>query len=316
MTTAAARPYAGLRESSALHRNVEGTVRRSTLIVPNHVDRFVAKARRSGADAVMLDLEDGVAPDSKDEARGKLKANLAAIRDDVKTILVRVNNEDFETRVSDMILAMEAGADGIFLPKTETRDDIVQCDAIMSTMERRLGKALGSTELAITLETPTGILNIREICSNPGTGRIQTVAFGSEDIALELGIVATEEGTERMVGNALVVLGGAAYGMQPLGLLGDLTNFHDLAVLEAAARRSYAFGFMGCYCIHPSQVPVLNRGFSPSEDEIGFARAVLRKAESTSAQAAQIGGKMIAASAFRRSERLMRRLDSIAAHET
>lgn len=304
-----------VRPSSAVNRNRDDIVRRTTLIVPTHVERFVNRARSAGADAVMLDLEDGVAPSAKELARSQLKQSVASLRASVRTILIRVNNDAPNHRIEDMLAALEARPDGLFIPKIETAEELAQCESILTTKEVELKLLPGTFELAVTLETPKAVLNYRAICE-AASSRVKTLAVGSEDIVLELGIVATEEGTERLFANSLIVLAAASYCMQPLGLLGDLSNFKDLNLLEAAARRSFAFGFMGSYCINPVQVPILNRGFSPTEGEIAFAREVIAAASASAGQAQHVDRKMVAASAFRRAERLCRRLDTIAAHES
>ena len=300
----------GLRDTSNVLHNRDSLVRRSTLIVPAHVDRFVRGAVRSGADAVMLDLEDGVGPAFKDRAREALKPSVEIVRAAGPTILIRVNNDSFAGLVADLVVATAARPDGLFVPKIESAEELLRCDAVIATREVELGLPFGSLELAVSLETPRGILALNEICAAM-PARVATLAFGSEDIAMELGINATDAGLERLVGNSLVVLAAAAHRLQPLGLLGDLTNYKDLAALETAARRSFQFGFMGSYCIHPSQVPVFNRAFSPAPDEVAFARSVEAARSRGQGQAGHIDGTMVAASAFRQSERLLRRLAHI-----
>lgn len=304
----------GLRSSSSVKNNCDHIVRRSTLIVPANVERFVTAAKKSGADAIMLDLEDGVAPGAKDKARANLREAVSFLRPEVKTVLVRVNNENPVGLISDLLVAADAKPDGIFIPKIESAAELIRCDAVMIGQEIRSGLPVGSLELAISLETPKGILEYEQIC-RAAPPRVHTIAFGSEDIAMELNIDATEEGLERLFGNSIVVLAAAAYHMQPLGLLGDLTNYKDLDLLLEAAQRSFAFGFLGSYCIHPTQVPVLNKGFTPSDDEIRFAENVLNARDSQSGRAQHIDRRMVATSAFRRSDRLLKRLKYIRDHE-
>lgn len=304
----------GMRDSSAARTNRDDLVRRSTLIVPTHVARFVERAKSARADAIMLDLEDGVAPSQKDTARSALARSVAFLKPEVRTVLIRVNNDTFSQLVADLLVALDARPDGIFVPKIESAEEVIRCDAIIAAKEVELGLAIGSIELALTLETPRGILAFQSIC-DAAPARVATIAFGSEDIALELGIQATEAGLERLVGNSLVVLAAAAHHLQPLGLLGDLANYKDPDVLEAAALRSFVFGFMGSYCIHPSQVPIFNRAFTPSADEVAFANSVHAAQQASQGQAQQIEKKMVAASAFRRSQRLLQRMQHIASYE-
>lgn len=306
-------PLTGIRPTSAVTANRDQIVRRSTLIVPAHIERFVERAGTCGADAIMLDMEDGVAPKQKDAARAAMERAVEQLRPHVKTIIIRINNDSFEQMIGDFHIAFKARPDAIFVPKLESLEEVIRCDAILAAKEVEAGLAAGSIELPLSLETPRGLLEFKNICEAQ-IPRIKTVAFGSEDIALELGIRASEEGLERLVGNSLIVNAAAAYRLQPLGLLGDLTNFRDLDTLERAAHRSFAFGFMGSYCIHPSQVPVLNMAFSPGLDEIDYAKTVLDMALSRDGQAGHIDGTMVAASAYRRAERLMRRVEAISAY--
>src|SRR6185436_11153934 len=129
----------GIRPTSAVTRNRDDVVRRSTLIVPTHVERFVNRAKTVGADAIMLDLEDGVAPAAKELARGKLKESVALLRPHVKTVLIRINNDSPTHRIEDMLAAIDARPDGLFIPKVETPDELAACDALLTAKEVELG---------------------------------------------------------------------------------------------------------------------------------------------------------------------------------
>lgn len=284
------------------------TPRRTQLFLPANRPERAAKAAGSGADAVILDLEDSLPPAERPAARRGLADLMVRVRDARPglPVLVRVNaGADL---ADDVRAAVAAGADGLVVPMVESARTVLEVEALLDGAEREHGLAAGSVQVELLVETSRGLLAVAEIAA---AGR-RTVALmlGVEDLATELEVDPTSPDADLRWAHGLIVCAARAHGLAPYGLLGSLTNFRDLPALAADARRSRAFGYLGALCIHPAQVDVLNDAFTPSAREVAHARAVLdamaRAVEQGSA-AAQLDGRMIDTPMVDRARRLLTR---------
>jgi citrate lyase subunit beta/citryl-CoA lyase len=231
---------------------------RSLLVVPGHrPDRF-AKAVASGADAVMLDLEDAVCTKYKVEARGNIDRWLAG----GSTGIVRVNG--IGTLWHEEDVAMLAGRRcAVMLPKTTDPDEVAGITA-------RLG---AGSWVVPAIETAAGVLAAHRICAAPEVSRI---VFGNADLATDLGVdLADREALAHA--RCQLVLVSAAAGIAP-PMDGVTAAVTDIELLTADARHALALGFSGKACLHPRQVAVVNTVFSPTADELDWARGVLAAA--------------------------------------
>jgi citrate lyase subunit beta/citryl-CoA lyase len=283
---------AGLRPAAA---------RRTQLFLPADRPERAAKAATSGADAVILDLEDALPADARPGARDGLERLVADVRAAAPVpVLVRVNSDD--DLADDVAAAVEAGADGALVPKVESADRVHEVDALLGGAD---------LEVQLLVETPRGLLAAAEIAA---AGRRTTaMVLGVEDLAAELEVDPSSPYADLRWAHATVLLAARAAGLTPYGLLGSLTNFRDLDALAEDARASRGFGYAGALCIHPAQVPVLNEAFSPTEAELRWARAVLdamAEAERSGLAAAQLDGRMIDAPIAARARRLLERGES------
>jgi citrate lyase subunit beta/citryl-CoA lyase len=257
---------------------------RSLLFVPgDRPDRF-AKAEASGADGVVLDLEDAVAAANKDAARSEVTAWLAT----GKSSTVRINAADTPWFADD--LSMVGGVDGItvMLPKASV-------DGVAAVVA-----ALGDrTRVVALLETAAGILDAAAICRSPNVVR---AAFGSIDLSTEVG-VDPDDREALLHARSSVVLASAAGGIAaPFdGVTTDVTDAEPARADTVYAAR---LGFGGKLCIHPIQVAAVNAAFDPDPDQIAWARDVLA-AEGSGA--AKVGGHMIDAPVLERARRIIAR---------
>lgn len=230
---------------------------RSLLFVPgDRAERF-DKARASGADMVVLDLEDAVLPESKDRARDIIHDALAAL--DEPRFVVRVNSLGTAWHDDDVrALAGLAGVAGLMLPKAERASDFVGMHA-----------AAGGKPLHALVETVAGVLNLADLVGAPGLARL---SFGTVDFQADAGIDG--DGIELDGVRTQMVLHSRAAGLAaPVdGVSTDLANDEGLA---RDAERSRRFGFGGKLCVHPRQVPVVNRAFLPSDADVAWAKRVL-----------------------------------------
>ena len=281
--------------------------RRSSLILPINVPRFVEKAALRGADAITLDLEDSVPPAEKGNARRLVQAALALAARGGAEVLVRVNNDPAHLW-ADVDAAVHPGLDGIALPKAESPEQIGELVSRVEALERARGLPAGHVRLSLALETPRGVLRAESIAA--ASDRIATLGVGVEDYCLELGVEPSPDGAEMVYPVARVATIAKAAGNQPTGLVGSIADFRDLRAFEASATRARQLGVEGAGCIHPDQVAVLNRVFSPDPDKVAYARRVVEAFEEglkRGTASVTIDGKMVDIPVVRRAEVILAR---------
>lgn len=255
---------------------------RSLLFVPGDRPERFAKAHASGADAVILDLEDAVAPAAKAAAREACRQHLAG----GGAALLRINALDSAWANDDLELSRLPGVQGVVLPKADG------ASAVQAVAQRS-----GKPVLPL-IESAPGLTNLREIAAARGVSRL---LFGSVDLCLDLGIEGDED--ELASHRAQLVLVSRAAGLQaPVD--GVTLTLTDEAALQRASLRARRNGFGGKLCIHPRQVDAVNRAFEPSQEKIDWARQVLALAENH-AGAFQFEGKMVDAPVLALAHRLL-----------
>ncbi len=246
---------------------------RSYLFVPATRPERIGKALAAGAGAVIVDLEDAVAPDAKVEARQALAGWLAQAQG---RVLVRVNAADTDWFGDDLALCGHAAIDGVVLPKAERRADLV-----------RVGTVAAGKRLYPLIETAAGYDAARDLASSPGVERL---VFGSIDFQVDLGIDG--EGDELLMFRSGLVLASRLAGIaSPVD--GVSTAIDDADALRADVERSRKLGFGAKLCIHPRQVAVVNAAYKPSAAEVDWARRVLEAAERSGGAAVAVDGKMV-----------------------
>jgi citrate lyase subunit beta / citryl-CoA lyase len=284
------------------------------LFVPANVPHYVERAHERGADAIILDLEDSVPESEKAVARTAARDAFASVSQKGADVLVRIN-KPFEIRALDLDAIVAQGLDGILFPKLESARELAILDAQIHERELAAGRAVGSVGVLVAIESARGLLNINEIVEECArVERVFGISYGAEDATEELGVETTPEGWERFLGNALSVQAAAAAGIQAYGRLGSAFDFTNLDEYEESARRSAQFGFKGASCIHPAQVPILNRAFSPSSEQIERAKktiALMQDAVRAGRASASLEGRMIDTPTLRRAERILERQAAI-----
>jgi citrate lyase subunit beta/citryl-CoA lyase len=260
---------------------------RSLLFVPGDRPDRMEKALGSGADALILDLEDAVAPAAKPEARRAVQDFLGAHAE--ANLWVRINPLDGEDSERDLEAVLSGRPNGIVLPKAEG-------GASVAELARRLTERGNATAqiLAIATETPAAIFALG---SYGGARRLAGLTWGAEDLPAAIGASTSREEDGSFtapyeIARALCLFGAAAAGVAPIETV--FPAFRDLDGLAAYAARARRDGFTGMMAIHPAQVPVINAAFTPSEAEIAHARAVVAAFESSpGAGALSLDGRMI-----------------------
>jgi citrate lyase subunit beta/citryl-CoA lyase len=287
-------------------------VKRSTLILPVNIPRFVEKAWLRGADAIALDLEDAVPVAEKESARKLIKDSIPLAARGGSEVWVRINN-DPSLLPSDVEASVHPGLDGILIPKTESVVEVRSLEVLVEELERARGIEPGHIKFFITIESPQGVLKIQEIAV--ASSRIESITIGLEDYCLELGVELSTDCMEVFYPFSFMVTVCKAAGINPMGLLGSVGEFRDLEKFERAATRARQLGCVGAGCIHPDQVKVLNRVFSPGTEEVEYARRVVEafeQGQKKGTASVNLDGKMIDTPVYRRARLVLERVELIA----
>ena len=283
---------------------------RSLLFVPATAERLVAKAHTRGADALIVDLEDAVAPSEKPRAREVLADVVTHVGQDGVDVLVRINRP-LRLAIPDLEAAVLPGVTALMVPKAENAAHVRLLSEVISEMEAERGIPAGQTRLITLIETPEGLRNATEIAACP---RVIGITLGGEDFADALGM--PEPDSEELIPYMKTLqLAAREAGVMALGYPGSIANFTDLDLYRSEIRRARAQGFDGGACIHPAQVPILNEEFSPSAAEVSHARRIVAAYDAALASgsgAIELDGKMIDVPVANRARRLLARHDRIA----
>jgi len=240
--------------------------RRSVLYMPGSNARALEKARGLAADGLILDLEDAVAPDAKDEARRLVMAALATGGYGRREVLVRVNGLATPWFHADVAAAATSGADAILIPKVESADAVRQVAAIMDA-------AGAPAEMAIwcMMETPRGILAAQAIAQ--ASPRLGGFVIGTSDLAKDLHAAHTPLRLPMLTALSLCVLAARAFGLAVVD--GVHLDLDDAEGFEASCRQGLELGFDGKTLIHPKTIEAANRVFAPSEAELVWSRRII-----------------------------------------
>jgi len=287
---------------------------RSWLFVPGDSEKKLAKVANFGADVVIVDLEDAVAPQAKGMARGLAGEWLATQRraGPRSRLWVRINALDTPLWRDDVDSVIAARPDGIMVPKASSPGQLQMLSGELHEREQRNGLPLGSTRLLpLVSETPAAALGIAGYASAT-LPRLAGLTWGAEDLSSAIGASRKRDAdgrwtdTFRMV-RAQVLLAAHACKVAPVDTLH--ADFRDLAGLERVARESHADGFAGMLAIHPDQVPVINAAFMPSDEEIAEARRIVEAFSAAPGSGAlQLDGRMLDQPHLEQARRLLERL--------
>ncbi|MDL2338236.1 MAG: CoA ester lyase [Pseudomonadota bacterium] len=308
---------------------------RSELAVPGSKPHLFEKAARSAADAVFLDCEDAVAPDDKEQARRNIVAALNDIDWGRKTVMVRINGLDTHYMYRDVIDIVEAcpRLDMILIPKVGVAADVYAVDMLVTQIEtaKRRSKRIGFEAL---IETALGMTNVEAIAQS--SKRLESMSFGIADFAASTRARTTSIGgvhpdsavlsdpdanDQRQVfwtdpwhsAQARMLVACRAYGLRPVD--GPFGNFTDPDGFVSAARRAAVLGYEGKWVIHPSQIELANRVYTPSDAEVTQARRILEamaQARQQGLGAVSLDGRLIDTVNIRMAESLIAKADTIA----
>ena len=269
---------------------------RSLLFVPGNSERKFMRARASGADALILDLEDSVAPAQKPAAR-QLAAKLLDDRSPREwSFLVRVNSLDTDLALDDLSAVVKPGLDAVMIPKANGAEDLQRFGHYLDALETRAGMPPGSVKMAVVAtETAKAMFALHTYAS--AHPRLAALTWGAEDLSAALGATDNKEPDGAwtfpyQLARAKCLFAAAAADVIPIDTIH--AEFRDLDGLERDCRRSRRDGFLGRMAIHPDQVATINRCYAPSEAEIAHARRIVEAfAANPGAGTIGIDGRMV-----------------------
>ena len=270
---------------------------RSFLFVPGDSVRKQEKSLGSGADAIILDLEDSVAQENRTKAREICATFLKAKRQAGLQYWVRINPLDTEDAALDIAALAHLAPDGIVLPKAAGPDDCLALSKALDKAEQQAGLGQGSIKiLPITTETASAPFRLGAYC-DADLPRLYGLSWGAEDLAAALGAATNKavDGslaiTYKMV-RSMALLAARGAGGQPVETV--YTDFRDTEGFAAYCAAAYSEGFTGCFAIHPAQVPIINTGFMPNAASIAHAKNVIAAFDGVGSQGvASLDGQML-----------------------
>jgi citrate lyase beta subunit len=269
-----------------------GPLRRSLLFMPGDSVRKMEKATSLGADSIIADLEDAVAISQKQAARQTVAACFARLEFGPSERLIRINPVSTPLWEEDVAQTIAAGPDGYVLPKVESAEQVQTVSARLAELETSHGLVPGSIRLLAQIETAMGVLRAGEIAG--ADSRLDALLFGAEDLAGDMGARRSREGWEIFYARGAVVIAAAAYGLPAIDTV--YLELADSDGLTAECHLARGMGFSGKLAIHPRQVEVINRAFSPTAEEIAQAQRLIDAFDAQQAAGTgvfEMDGKMV-----------------------
>jgi citrate lyase subunit beta/citryl-CoA lyase len=291
---------------------------RSWMFVPGNVAKMIDKALACDADAIMLDLEDGVVPEMKASARLMVAASLAKPQASRSpTRFVRVNGSQTSDLPLDLRAAVVPGLQGLTVPKVETVEEVTYVSAALDELERERGLQHGSVRLMLAIETAKGLFASPTLAS--ASQRVIGLMFGAEDFSTDVGLPTVRAGIARefLFARSMIVYAAASAGVIAVDAVWP--ELRDLDGLKRDAEMARALGFLGKSMVHPGHIDVVNTVFTPSESEISFSRGLIiefEKAVADGKGSISFAGKLVDRPIYARAVGTMRLAERIGLDKT
>jgi len=292
------------------------------LFVPANSWRMITTAATESGDAVILDLEDACPIAEKETGRIFARDSIPMLKEKGMDVFVRVNSFETGWTEEDIRYVVTEGLDGIMLPKSDSKEDIVRLDQLLGEEERKKGLKSNSISILPLLETPKGISAVSDIISS--SQRVIGVSFGAGDYSREIGagMGVTSLSADEFFLMASHPRSTIALAARAAGILAIDSPFFGLVIdmdgLVKEVRKVKLMGFTGKLLVHPRHVDPVNQVFSPSKEEIDFARRVIKAYEEAKAKglgATSLGGRMIDYGSYRRALNLISIAEEISERE-
>ena len=285
-------------------------LRRSMMFVPGNNPGMIRAAHIYGSDCIMFDLEDSVSINEKDAARFLVYKALTSLKYGKKELVVRINDLGSGLGVTDLEAMVRAQPDVIRLPKTETAQDVTDCETEIARIEREIGLPEGKTKMMAAIESAKGVLNAYDIARS--SSRLIGIALGAEDYVTDLRTTRSPEGIELLFARSMIVNAARAAGIAALDTVYSDVNNEEGFIAEATLIKK--LGFDGKSIINPRQIEPLHRVFTPTEKDIIKAKAIMEaiaEAELRGSGVASLNGKMIDKPVVERARYMIERASSL-----
>lgn len=279
-------------------------LRRTMMFVPGSNPSMIKEAYIYGADSIMFDLEDAVAITEKDSARFLVYNALKTVDYGSTELVVRINGLDTPFGKDDIEAVVRAGAHVIRLPKTERKEDILEVEAVIEEVERRIGREVGSTKMMAAIESPIGVINAYEIAS--ASKRLIAIALGAEDYVTNMKTKRYANGLELLGARTQIIIAARAARIYAIDTV--YTEVDNEEGFKNEVELIKQLGFDGKSVINPRQIPLVNQVYTPSVDEIKKSVNIIRaakEAEERGLGVISLNGKMIDKPIVDRAERVL-----------
>lgn len=267
---------------------------------------MITKAASLGVDGVILDLEDGVANNRKDEARAVILEALKTVDFGRSERLVRINPFYTMRAEHDLEAVLPGKPDAVVIPKANSAEIIKETDRLITAAEKIAGIEPGSIAIIALIESGLAFVNLASICA--ASPRIQALILGAEDLCADAGITRNLGGMELLHARSSLVLHAAAFGLQAIDMV--QTNFTNPILLQVESKQGAELGFSGKQIIHPAQVEVVQTAYTPTQEAIERAQKILEGALIAQAEgmgAYSLDGEMVDLPVVKRAETIMAR---------
>lgn len=245
---------------------------RSLMFVPAHNNKLLESAVKRDADVLLLDIEDSVPSSEKQKARNNIKDFVKRTDFNDKLLFPRVNDRESGELLKDAYQLTIRGISGFLYPKAKKGEDIYFFGKLLETIEYEKNIPIGTFKIIPLIETAGAVMNIQDICTSC-PNRVIAVAFGCEDFVTDLGGKHDNEGQSIFTARAMIAMGAKANGVIPIDTVH--IKVHDLDDLERNLKISKKLGYEGMLILNPKELPLAHRYFSPSEDELSWAKEML-----------------------------------------
>lgn len=279
-------------------------LRRTMLYVPGNNPGMIRDAYIYGSDCIMFDLEDSVAITEKDSARALVYEALTTINYGNKETVVRINGLDSKLGIDDLEAMVRAQPNVIRLPKTESAQDIIDCEREIERIEREIGLEVGTTKMMAAVESAAGVLNAREIAM--ASKRLIGIAIGAEDYVTDLKTNRSPEGIELLFGRSMIILAARAAGIAAIDTVYSDVDNEEGFIAEVELIKQ--LGFDGKSVINPRQIKPVHKIYTPSEKEIQKSLDIMeaiKEANKKGSGVISLRGKMIDKPIVERAQRVL-----------
>lgn len=251
------------------------------MFVPAHNERLMNSACRTQADVLLLDIEDSVQPkENKQIARDNILRFISEGKFEGRSLYPRINDRESGELLKDVYQLTVSGIEGFVYPKATCGQDIYFIGKLLETIECEKGFPIGTFKLIPLIETAGAVMNIQEICK--ACNRVVAVAFGCEDFVTDLQGKHDLEGCSIFTARAMIAMGARACGVYPIDTVH--IQVHDLEDLEKNLILSKKLGFEGMLVLNPKELPLVHQYYSPSEEEVAWAKEMIALSDAAFAE--------------------------------